>query len=107
VLAATVAAAPAKARGWHPYGIADAGGFLAMGIAETIVHTHDIATGLSLTYEPEAAVCERVIDRLCPEVEPDGEPPFRLLLWASGRLDLPGRELVKRWRWSPSPVSPS
>jgi hypothetical protein len=105
VLAATVRVAPADARGWHGYGVADAEGFLAMGVAELVLHSHDIATGLGLAYEPSPGVCERVVSRLCPTVEPDGEPPFALLLWASGRRDLPGREPVKRWRWQPAPLA--
>ena len=99
LLAQTVRAAPAGARGWHSYGMADAEGFTAMGIAEVIVHTHDIAAGLTLPYEPDAGICERVLARLHPGVQPGKESPWSMLLWSTGRGNLPGREQVKRWRW--------
>lgn len=104
LLAAAAKAAPADARGWHTHGVADAEGFLAMGIGELVVHTHDIAAGLKLRYEPDAGVCERVVARLFPDVRPAREAPYSLLLWCTGRRDLPGREPVKRWRWSLAPA---
>lgn len=104
LLGAAAQAAPADARGWHGHGVADAEGFLAMGIGELIVHTHDLAAGLELAYEPDAGVCWRVAARMFPEVQPDNEPPYALLLWCTGRRDLPDREPVKRWRWSPAPA---
>lgn len=104
LLGAAAQAAPADARGWHGHGVADAEGFLAMGIGELIVHTHDIAAGLKLAYEPDVGVSERVVARMFPDVLPDNESPYALLLWCTGRRDLPGREPVKRWRWSPAPA---
>lgn len=105
ILAAVVRAAPADARGFHPYGMADGEGFTTMGIAEVLLHTHDIATGLGLAYEPAERVCEKVVTRLCREAQPAGENPWSVLLWATGRGDLPGREPVKRWRWWPAPAA--
>ena len=104
ILAATVRVAPEGARGFHPYGIADAEGFTALGIAEVILHTHDIAAGLGLAYEPAADVCERVLSRLSRDPQARSESPWSVLLWATGRGDLPGREPVKRWRWWPAPA---
>jgi len=66
-----------------------------------LVHTHDIATGLGLSYDPPSrALCTRIKDRLDPELEPY-EDPWTLLLWSTGRVGIPGRERVRRWHWQP------
>lgn len=41
-------------RAFHPFPFRHAGreGFAAMGIAEVLLHTHDIAEGLGIAYEP-------------------------------------------------------
>src|SRR5262249_3512406 len=54
LLAATVGTTPPDVRAWHPYpfGSADREGFAAMGIAEVLLHTHDIAEGLGISYTP-------------------------------------------------------
>ncbi len=62
------------------------------------MHTHDLAAGLGLGWEPPAEVCARVLDRLFPDV-PAGAAPWPTLLWATGRIALPGRPRRSKWRW--------
>lgn len=54
LLAAAVRTAPREARAFHPYPFRSANreGFAAMGIAEVVLHTRDLAGGLGLAYEP-------------------------------------------------------
>lgn len=54
LLAATLRTTPREVRAFHPYPYRSANreGFAAMGIAEVFLHTHDIAEGLGLAYEP-------------------------------------------------------
>jgi len=101
LLAAAVRTTPREVRAFHPYPFRSANreGFAAMGIAEVLLHTHDIAEGLGLAYEPPADLCEGVLGRIFPHVRP-GDAPWPTLLWATGRGELPGRAPVTEWRWS-------
>ncbi|MFE4602514.1 hypothetical protein ACFRKE_16845 [Kitasatospora indigofera] len=102
LLVAMVRTAPAEVRAYHSYGIADPEGFAAMGVVETLVHTHDLAEGLGLAWAPPAGLCARALARLFPDVPGDGDP-WPALLWATGRADLPGRARRTGWRWYSSP----
>ena len=104
LLATVVAAAPDTVRGFHPFGQADPSGFAAMACDELIVHTHDIASGLGLDFEPPAGLAGRILARLFPWAEGD-EDPWTLLLWANGRTPLPGRPQLEKWRWQCAPLS--
>ncbi|MEU9986211.1 GNAT family N-acetyltransferase [Streptomyces sp. NPDC048045] len=108
LLAATVRAAPRGARAFHPYpfGSADREGFAAMGVAEVLLHTYDIALGLGLPYEPSEELAESVLTSLFPHVQP-GPGPWPTLLWATGRGELPGRAPVTDWRWRNNLVIPA
>lgn len=107
LLAATVRTTPREVRAFHPYPIAaNREGFAAMGITEVLLHTHDIAEGLGLAYEPSAELCADLLARIFPHVQP-GTDPWRTLLWATGRGDLPGREPVTEWRWRNNLVVPA
>ncbi|MFD1660462.1 GNAT family N-acetyltransferase [Streptomyces caeni] len=108
MLAAAVATTPHEVRAFHPYPFRSANreGFAAMGVAEVLLHTHDIAEGLGLAYEPPAELCEDVLTRLFPHVRP-GPEPWPTLLWATGRGDLPGRAPVTEWRWHNNLVIPA
>ncbi|MEU5988445.1 hypothetical protein ABZ806_05685 [Spirillospora sp. NPDC047418] len=101
-LIAMVRTVPSHVRAHHTFGAADPEGFAAMGIVETLVHTHDLAEGLGLPWEPPADLCRRVLRRLFPEAPHDTEP-WRTLLWATGRAELPGRPRLTSWRWHGSP----
>ncbi|CAL9488794.1 hypothetical protein SUDANB108_03205 [Streptomyces sp. enrichment culture] len=101
LLAAAVRTTPPEVRAFHPYPFRSANreGFAAMGVAEVLLHTHDIAEGLGVTYEPDPALCDFVLRRIFPHVQP-GPTPWRTLLWATGRGELPGRPALTEWRWS-------
>ncbi|MGZ4473522.1 MAG: maleylpyruvate isomerase N-terminal domain-containing protein [Nocardioidaceae bacterium] len=90
-------------RGWHPYGVADPGGFAAMGTVEVVVHLHDVADPLGLHWRPDEPVVARALDRLFPDVPRDAAAAWPTLLWATGRGDLPGqRRCDDSWRWDSS-----
>jgi len=80
VLADVVRAAPSGARGYHPDGLADVEGFIAMGCDEILVHGDDVARGLSLTWQPPEELCRRILARLFPWA-PVGEDPWSTLRW--------------------------
>lgn len=108
LLAAAVRTAPPGLRAFHPYpfGSADAEGFAAMGIAEVLLHTHDMAEGLGIGYEPPADLVASLLACLFPHVQPDAAP-WPTLLWATGRGELPGRAPVTEWRWYNNLVIPA
>jgi hypothetical protein len=100
LLRLAVASASPEARAWHPYGTSDPVGFAAMGIVEVLVHTHDIARGLTIDWAPPGMLCEPVLRRLFPAA-PRGDPS-QVLLWCTGRAALDGRPRLTRWRWESS-----
>ncbi|MCS0600434.1 GNAT family N-acetyltransferase [Streptomyces sp. LP11] len=108
LLAAAVDTAPPGVRGFHnyPFGSADRHGFAAMGIAEVLLHTHDMAEGLGLAYKPAEELAESVLSWLFPHVQP-GPEAWPTLLWATGRGELPGRAPVTEWRWRNNLVIPA
>jgi hypothetical protein len=68
-----------------------------MGVAETVLHTYDITRGLGLDWRPPPALCSPVLRRLFPQA-PEGDP-VQVLLWSTGRSDLPGHPRVTSWTW--------
>ncbi|MEU6610825.1 GNAT family N-acetyltransferase [Streptomyces shenzhenensis] len=108
LLATTVRTTPRDVRAFHPFpfGSADREGFAAMGIAEVLLHTHDMAEGLGLPYEPSAELAESVLTCIFPHIQP-GRAPWPTLLWATGRGTLPGRAPVTGWRWCNNLVVPA
>jgi hypothetical protein len=96
ILASTVDTADPGARAWH-WGPCDPGGFAAMGVAETLLHTGDITRGLAVDWSPPPDLCAAVLARLFPNA-PAGEP-VAALLWCTGRGDLPGRNRLTHWVW--------
>ncbi|MGW2206519.1 hypothetical protein [Streptomyces sp. NPDC001774] len=102
LLTAVVRTAPADRRAHHGFGRSDAEGFAAMGIVETLVHTHDIATGLGVPFHPPAGLCGQVLARLFPDAPADTDR-WPTLLWATGRGELPGIERRTSWRWFGAP----
>ncbi|MDX3058345.1 VOC family protein [Streptomyces sp. NE06-03E] len=103
LLTAMVRTASPDLRSYHSHGVSDPEGFAAMGIVETLVHTHDVAAGLSLSWTPPRDLCDRVLARLFPDA-PDDEDRWAVLLWSTGRADLPGRARVTSWRWHGAPL---
>jgi RimJ/RimL family protein N-acetyltransferase len=108
LFAAAIRATPREVRAFHPYPFRSANreGFAAMGVTEVLLHTHDLAEGLGVSYEPAPELCAFVLTRIFPHVQP-GPTPWRTLLWATGRGDLPGRPPVTEWRWSNNLVLPT
>ncbi len=104
VCAASIAFAPVDLRGYHPAGAADRTGFAAMACDEMLVHTDDAARGLGLRLEPDRDLAGRVLARLFTWHRPDPDP-WQTLLWANGRIDLPGRPSQANWRWHCAPLS--
>ncbi|MCE7082080.1 maleylpyruvate isomerase N-terminal domain-containing protein [Streptomyces sp. ST2-7A] len=110
VCAAIIDAAGPEARGFHPSGTADPSGFAAMACDEILVHTRDAAAGLGegsgegigFTIAPDLA--RAVTARLFPWHEPTVDP-VEGLLWANGRIDLPGRLRQEKWRWRCAPLA--
>ncbi|KOY54247.1 GNAT family N-acetyltransferase [Streptomyces sp. XY332] len=106
LLSAAVAVTDPGVRAWHPYGMAGPDGFAAMGIVETLLHTHDILTGLGAhDWEPDADLCEQVLDRLFPQAPRGIAAPWPTLLWVTGRAGLPGLPRRRAWRWYAEPVA--
>ncbi|OEV02738.1 maleylpyruvate isomerase N-terminal domain-containing protein [Streptomyces oceani] len=103
LLVAIAGATPPHIRAFHSMGVSDAEGFAAMGIVETLVHTHDLALGLEFDWSPPADLCARVLTRLFPDVSYDEAEPWPTLLWATGRISLPGHGHRENWRWYGEP----
>ncbi|MGW4378427.1 hypothetical protein [Kitasatospora sp. NPDC004531] len=104
LLASVVRTASPQVRAFHAYGVSDPEGFAAMGVVETLVHTHDAAAGLGLPWSPPAGLCDRVLGRLFPGAPVDTDR-WPTLLWATGRAELPGhgRRVFERWHSAPLP----
>jgi hypothetical protein len=94
LLSDALSRAEPAARGWH-WGPTDPGGFAALGVNETLVHTYDIVQGLGIDWRPPEALCAAVLARLFPDA-PVGDP-VDVLLWSTGRADLDGRPRVTSW----------
>jgi len=94
LLSSALAATGPEARAWH-WGPTDPGGFAALGVNETLMHTYDITRGLGVSWLPPEPLCAAVLDRLFPDA-PEGDP-VQVLLWSTGRADLEGRPRVTSW----------
>lgn len=101
LLVAVVRTTSPSVRAYHTFGVSDPEGFAAMGVVETLVHTHDVTDGSSWT--PPADLCARVLARLFREA-PTTTDPWQTLLWATGRAELAGRARLAGWRWDGTPV---
>lgn len=96
LLRSALATASPALRAWH-WGPCDSEGFAAMGVAEILLHTHDITQGLGVDWSLPEALCAAVIDRLIPDA-PAGEPA-QVLLWYTGRAELDGQPHQTSWGW--------
>jgi hypothetical protein len=105
VLAVVAGAAAPTARGSHPWGLADAQGFIGMAIAEIAMHTDDVLRALGRSDLPPSDVCRRALARLFPWAPTDVEP-WAALRWATGRADLPGHpHAPANWAGHPAPLT--
>ncbi len=104
VLREVVTAAPPDARAWHPAGMADVSGFIAMGCCEILIHTADVAQGLDRAFRPPDDLSGRVARRLFPWAPTDVDG-WSALRWGAGRLALPGHpRLAPDWLWHCAPL---
>lgn len=105
MLAAIVDASPPDAIGYHPSGMTDCEGFLAMGCSEMLTHGFDIASALDAPYDPPRDLATRITARLYPWTPLDNDS-WDALLWSAGRIALPGRpRQADTWKWHPMPLS--
>ena len=104
VLAAVARSSEPEARGFHPAGLADAEGFLAIACDEFLIHTHDISTGMGKPLEIPEPIATKLVARLFPWA-PEGEAPVSALLWANDRIQLPGIDPIGNdWYWQCAPL---
>ncbi|HET6290438.1 MAG TPA: hypothetical protein VFG15_27285, partial [Amycolatopsis sp.] len=104
ILGATLRTADPDVRAYHPSGRADLEGFAGMGCVEVLVHGEDMARGLDVTLDPPRDICSRVLTRMFPEVDAADVDPWTALLWATARVDLPGRPSRTGWQWRGAPL---
>jgi hypothetical protein len=105
ILAEVARAAPPGTRAFHPAGMADVTGWIAMGCEEILLHTDDIAQGLALPCRPPDDLSTRIVLRLFPWAPHDGDP-WAALRWAAGRAALPARpRLGPDWYWHCAPLA--
>jgi hypothetical protein len=74
-----------------------------MACDELLVHGDDAARALGLRLQPAPELAARVLARLFPWHSTQLDP-WQALLWANGRVDLPGREHQRGWRWHVAPL---
>jgi hypothetical protein len=94
LLSSALTTARREARAWH-WGATDLGGFAALAVNETLVHTYDITQGLGIGWLPPESLCAAVLARLFPDA-PEGDP-VQVLLWSTGRAELEDRPRVTSW----------
>jgi len=105
VFAEVVRAAPVGTRAFHPAGMADIPGWVALGCEEILLHTDDIAQGLGLDFRPPDQLSARILARIFPWAPADSDP-WASLRWAAGRAALPDRaRLGPDWYWHCAPLS--
>ena len=76
-----------------------------MATDELLVHAADIARPLDIPLHPETGICHRVLARLVPWA-PANTDPWATLLWAKGRIALPGRPRLRPdWTWVSVPLA--
>ena len=110
ILVRVAQGSPAGTRAFHPSGMSDAPGFLAMGCSEILTHTEDILQGFGVPWspEPDTDLCDAIITRVFPWAPDAAEEPDRwqVVRWACGRTALPTHErLDENWWWHAAPLS--
>lgn len=104
-LADVATAATPGVRAYHMAGMADAVGFLAMGCDEILIHCWDAVHGLGGEFAPPVELVEPVLRRLFPWAPTDASV-WQALLWANGRVDLPGHPRpASDWVWHCAPLN--
>jgi hypothetical protein len=99
LLGLVVDASPGQVRAWHVFGPSDPRGFAAMACDELLVHTYDALSGMGRQFAAAEALVWPVLNRLFPDA-PGGRDPWEVLLWANGRIGLPGLPTRgPNWTW--------
>ena len=99
VLVRVAGATPQEVRAFHPTGLPDVEGFLAMGCVEILAHGYDAVAGTEAEFDPDNGLCQRILGRLFPWATQDS-PGWLTLLWATGRGELEGHEYIgETWVW--------
>lgn len=107
LLAAAVRTASPDSIGWHPHGYFTPAGFAAIGAAEGLVHGHDIAAGLNLSWSPDPRLCERVLGKVFPDAAHGApESAFQALLIQTGRTQRPQHEPPPAWNYAAAAAFP-
>lgn len=99
-------AAPDDLLAWHPRGLTDVEGFLALACNELVVHASDVARAHAESPAPPTPdFCRRLLARLFPvsPLEPR-EDPWQVLLWANGRPSRAQRPAQASWMSHPQPL---
>ena len=106
VLADVARAAPLDARGFHPAGMADASGFVAMACTEWLVHSSDIFTGLDHEFAPPRALVDPVLARIFPWAPTDEPDRWAVFRYETGRAALGSRpRRDANWYWHCAPLA--
>jgi hypothetical protein len=85
--------------------MADAAGFVAMGCAEVLIHTEDIAATIGDGYRGPDDLTDRVTRRLFPWA-PQHADPWQRFRWCTGRAALPDHPRQgEDWWWHCEPLS--
>jgi hypothetical protein len=107
ILARLVASSEPSVRGYHFWGRPDPSGYLAMGCAEILLHTDDIARGFGRDFDGPDALSRRIVERLFPWAPPAPETDgWTLLRWATGRIGLPEHgQVAPDWTWHAPPLA--
>jgi hypothetical protein len=101
LLAAAVHTASPGCLGWHPHGYFTAAGFAAIGAVEGLVHGHDIAAGLNMSWSPDERLCEHVLSVVFPGTAYDvSASAFEGLLLRTGRTQRPRHEPPPAWSYA-------
>ena len=82
---------PLGVRAFHRTGLPNVEGFIAMGSAEILLHGYDAVVGMDAEFNPDDALCKRVLGHLFPKASQDGSG-WLTLLWATERGEFDGRE---------------
>ena len=102
LLVAMVRTTRSGVRAYHSDGVTDPGGFAAMGVVEILVHTHDLARGLDLSWDPPAVLrgtCAAV-SRRAGHHGPLAHPAVGRRTRRTARAPA-----TARWKWYPTPGS--
>ncbi len=99
LLAAVARGAAPGTRAWHPSGLPDSEGFLAIGCTEVLLHCWDAVQGTDLEFEGDSEISDRILRRIFPWA-PTETPRWQTLLFVTGRADLEGHESPgEQWMW--------